>query len=155
MLGKSLIPLLLILGLSTSAALAAGSTSTSRKPAAADPYDKAVQAIKKKKFDSAIVLLRKAVKSKPSDADAWNQLGFSYRKTDRLDEAFAAYGKALAIDPGHRGANEYLGELYLRTKQPEKARERLAKLDSACFFGCEEFDDLKKKIETYEARMGQ
>ena len=85
MFGKSLITLLLILGVSTSAALAAGSPSTSRKPAAADPYAKAVQAIKKKKFDSAIVLLRKVVKSKPSDADAWNQLGFSYRKTDRLE----------------------------------------------------------------------
>ena len=154
MLGKSLIPLLLILAVSTSAALAAGTSSTSTKPAAA-PYAKAVQAIKKKKFDRAIVLLRKVVRSKPSDADAWNQLGFSYRKTDRLDEAFTAYGKALAIDPGHRGANEYLGELYLRTKQPKKARERLAKLKSACFFGCEEFDDLKKQIESYEARMGQ
>ena len=44
MSGKSLIPLLVILGVSTSAALAAGTTSTSRKPVAA-PYGKAVQAM--------------------------------------------------------------------------------------------------------------
>ncbi|MCH7485696.1 MAG: hypothetical protein IIC04_01765 [Proteobacteria bacterium] len=44
MSGESLIPSLVILGVSTSAALAAGTTSTSRKPAAA-PYGKAVQAM--------------------------------------------------------------------------------------------------------------
>lgn len=50
MSGESLIPSLVILGVSTSAALAAGTTSTSRKPAVADPCAKAVQAIKKKEF---------------------------------------------------------------------------------------------------------
>ena len=43
MSGESLIPSLVILGVSTSAALAAGTTSTSRKPATA-PYAKAVPA---------------------------------------------------------------------------------------------------------------
>ena len=152
---KSFIAITAALIIASQAVLAFGGGDPSAKPAASDFYGQAVQAIKKKEFDRAIVLLRKAVESRPSNADAWNQLGFSYRKTDRLDEAFTAYGKALAIDPGHRGANEYLGELYLKTKRPKKARERLARLDSACTFGCEEFDDLKKKIEAYEARMGQ
>ena len=35
-------------------------------------------------------------------------------------------------------------------KQPEKAKEHLAKLDSICFFGCEEFDELKEAIKGYE-----
>ena len=35
-------------------------------------------------------------------------------------------------------------------KQPEKAKEHLAKLDSICFFGCEEFDELKEAIQGYE-----
>ena len=43
-----------------------------------------------------------------------------------------------------------LGELYLKLKQPEKAKEHLAKLDSICFFGCEEFDELKEAIQDYE-----
>ena len=43
-----------------------------------------------------------------------------------------------------------LGELYLKLKQPEKAKEHLAKLDSICFFGCEEFYELKEAIQGYE-----
>ena len=35
-------------------------------------------------------------------------------------------------------------------KQPEKAKEHLAKLDSICFFGYEEFDELKEDIQDYE-----
>ena len=149
---KSFIIIATALILASPPVLAFGGSDTPAKPAASDFYGQAVLAIGKKDFDGAIVLLKKVVESKPSNADAWNRLGFSYRKTERLDDAFAAYGKALAIDPEHRGANEYLGELYLSTNQLEKARERLAKLDSACFFGCEEFDDLKKQIAAYEAR---
>ncbi len=64
-----------------------------------------------------------------------------------------AYQKALAIKPDHRGANEYIGELYLETGKPAKARERLKVLDSACFFGCEEYDELKAAIAAYEAKV--
>ena len=46
--------------------------------------------------------------------------------------------------------HEYIGELYLKLKQPEKAKEHLAKLDSICFFGCKEFDELKEAIQGYE-----
>ncbi len=31
--------------------------------------------------------------------------------------------KALAVDPKHRGANEYIGELYLETGQLDKAEK--------------------------------
>jgi tetratricopeptide (TPR) repeat protein len=63
----------------------------------------------------------------------------------------AAYQKALAINPDHRGANEYLGELYLKTGDLEKARERLSKLQNLCPGGCEEYDDLKKAVGAYQA----
>jgi hypothetical protein len=38
---------------------------------------------------------------------------------------------------------------WLRLGQPEKAEERLAVLDKECFFGCEEYDELKQAIEEY------
>ena len=66
------------------------------------------------------------------------------------DKAFVYNEKALFLDPRHKGAHEYIGELYLKMKQPEKAKEHLAKLDSICFFGCEEFDELKEAIQDYE-----
>ncbi len=51
------------------------------------------------------------------------------------------------IDPDHKGANEYLGELYVQTGQMALAREHLEKLDDLCTFGCEEYDDLKAVVE--------
>ncbi len=134
-----------------SAVLAAGSTSPSRPPPPTG-YDLGVKAVKAGDYARALSLLRKVVVANPRDANAWNYIGFSHRKLDRFDQALAAYNKALAIKPDHRGANEYLGELYLQTGDPAKAKERLKVLDSACFFGCEEFDDLKAAIASYEAR---
>ena len=43
-----------------------------------------------------------------------------------MNTALNYYNQALAMEPRHRGGNEYLGELYLEMKQPEKANERLA-----------------------------
>ena len=59
-----------------------------------------------------------------------------------------------AIDPRHRGALEYSGELYLQTGPLDKAEQRLAALDKACFFRCSEYSDLKKAIERYKAGGG-
>ncbi len=132
-----------------STAMAAGSSSSSTQPKA-DNYDNGVKAVKSANYKKAIKLFNKVVAAKPTDADAWNYLGFSNRKLKKFDLALNAYQKALAIDPNHRGANEYLGELYLQTDNLEKARERLKKLDDICYFGCEEFDDLKAAIIAYE-----
>ena len=38
-------------------------------------------------------------------------------------KAFDPYNKALAIDKKHLGANEYLGELYLKVDKPKKAKK--------------------------------
>jgi tetratricopeptide (TPR) repeat protein len=73
-------------------------------------------------------------------------MGFTYRKTGHTDEALDYYNRALNLEPKHLGANEYLGELYLELKQPDKAKERLAVLKAACG-DCEEYQDLKTKID--------
>jgi len=132
-----------------SSAMAAGSSSSSTQRKA-DYYDNGVKAVKSANYKEAIKLFNKVVAAKPTDADAWNYLGFSNRKLKKFDLALSAYQKALAIDPDHRGANEYLGELYLQTDNLAKARERLKKLDNICTFGCEELDDLKAAIIAYE-----
>jgi tetratricopeptide (TPR) repeat protein len=132
-----------------STVMAAGSSSSSTQTKA-DNYKNGVKAVKSAKYRKAIKLFNKVVAAKPTNADAWNYLGFSHRKLKKFDPALNAYQKALAIDPNHRGANEYLGELYLQTDNLPKARERLEKLDKICSFGCEEFDDLKAAIAAYE-----
>jgi len=130
------------------AALAAGSTSSSSQPERDDPYDRAVSAVRSQQFDRASRLLADVVRADPGNADAWNWLGYSHRKLGRFEESLDAYEKALSIDPEHRGALEYLGELYVQTGEIEKAKEQLRRLDDACgVFGCEEYDDLKSAIE--------
>ncbi len=146
MLIRYLLTLVLTIGL-VSAAMAAGSTSSS-KPSKLAVAEEEINA---GNYNRAIELLQQAIASDSQNADAWNYLGFSQRKLKRFDQALGAYQKALAIDPEHRGANEYLGELYLQTGNLAKAKERLEKLDDVCFFGCDEFDDLKQAIKVYEA----
>jgi tetratricopeptide (TPR) repeat protein len=126
------------------------STSTTSTSSSAADYAAAEKKVKAEKYADAIVLLDKVVKADPKNADAYNYLGFSYRKLGRMDEALGYYEKALALNPKHRGANEYLGELYLEMKQVDKAKERLDVLSTACN-GCEEYVELKKKIDTYKA----
>jgi tetratricopeptide (TPR) repeat protein len=105
--------------------------------------------IEEQKYQQAIDKLDKALADEPEDADLLNLVAFSHRKLDRFEMALDYYLKALAIEPEHRGANEYLGELYLQLGDLEKAEERLAVLDDACFFGCDEYDELEEAIEAY------
>ncbi len=130
------------------------SGSDSSKSAPNPDYAQAVKLFEAGDFAAAIPLLRKSVASDSSNADAYNLLGFSHRKLGDVEAALAHYGKALALKPEHRGANEYLGELYLELGDPAKARERLKVLDKACFFGCEEYSELKAKIAAYQAQAG-
>ena len=150
MLIKYALAVVFALGL-VSAAMAAG-TSSKSTPRKAGDYELGVKAVKAANYGKALNLLQKVVAAKPGNADAWNYIGFSHRKLKKFDQAMTAYGKALAIDPDHRGANEYLGELYLQTGDLAKAKERLKKLDDICTFGCEEFDDLKAAVKAYKSK---
>jgi Flp pilus assembly protein TadD len=114
-------------------------------------YATAKRAIEKGRFATAIPILEKVIKAEPRNAGAHNYLAFSHRKLGRLDVAYDLYKKTLAIDPKHRGAHEYGGGRYLRRVDLAAAEKMLEKLDSLCFFGCEEYTDLKKAIAAYKA----
>ncbi|MDE0149784.1 MAG: tetratricopeptide repeat protein [Rhodospirillaceae bacterium] len=137
-------------------AVAAGAGSSPQPGTPANPdYTTAVALIGKGDFAGALPLLRKAEAKAPDNADVHNWLGYALRNLKRYDAALKHYGIALRIEPRHRGANEYLGELYLALGQLEKAEERLAVLDRACLFGCEEYTELKEAIEAYKAKHGK
>ncbi len=68
-----------------------------------------------------------------------------------LPVSLSFYNEALRIDPKHRGALEYSGELYLILGDLAKAEQRLATLDKVCTFGCEEYTDLKKAVARFKA----
>ena len=79
-------------------------------------------------------------------ADVYNLIGFSLRKTGDRKQAYTFYRKALDFDPEHKGALEYLGELYVETGQIDKAKENVVLLKKLCPSGCEELSDLEKAI---------
>lgn len=114
----------------------------------------AEEKIKAGDYAAAIESLSKVTKAEPKNADAYNYLGYSHRKLGQFDEALGYYQKALSIDPDHLGANEYLGELYLQTSQLAKAEAQLEILDGLCFFGCDEYRELRDKIAAYKSAGG-
>ena len=129
-------------------AFAADVVATPSKP---DVLAPARAQIAQKNWPGAIDALKKV--NDPSSADWNNLMGYSLRKADpaNLAEAEKFYDAALRIEPRHRGALEYSGELYLMTGNLEMAEKRLAVLDKACFLPCEEYSDLKRAVARYKA----
>jgi Flp pilus assembly protein TadD len=125
----------------------AESSSSGNASAKDADYAAGEQAVNAGKYADAVGLMQKVVGRSPQNADAWNYLGFSYRKLGKFPDALAAYEKALAINPDHLGANEYLGELYIQTGDMPKAEARLARLDKLCGSGCTEYRTLKSAID--------
>ena len=116
-----------------------------------DPqYTAAVKAIKAREYAKAIPLLEGVVARDGSNADAYNWLAYATRKGGNAAAALPLYQKALAIDPKHRGAHEYIGEAYLMLDDLPRAKEHLRTLSSLCFITCAEYRDLKRAVEAYE-----
>jgi Flp pilus assembly protein TadD len=101
--------------------------------------------------DAAATLPRLAVLLREYEraADVWNVYGFALRHVGRHAESRAAYDRALAIEPDHRGAHEYLGELLLTQGDRAGAERLLARLATLCPQGCEEHEDLARAIAAY------
>jgi|TARA_B000000532_G_scaffold133200_1_gene106878 Flp pilus assembly protein TadD len=141
----------------TTNVLAAGSSSSSSSSETKSNYDQAVKLIKSAKknekkgkkdkaqsnYEKALKLLIKSNKKKPNEADTLNYLGFTSRKLGDFDNGEKYYLQGLAVDPNHRGINEYLGELYVATNRHNLAVERLEVLKGC---NCEEYDQLKAVI---------
>ena len=112
-------------------------------------YDQARILIKNQKYLEASKILEDLLKvyENTFNADILNDYGFSLRKQKIYDRAEKYYLEALRINPKHKGANEYLGELYLETKRPELAKQRLEILKDC---NCDEFKLLKANIDRYK-----
>jgi Flp pilus assembly protein TadD len=133
-------------------ALCAASVPAADEPSAPSSVDltQARAAIARKDWNAAIAELQRLARRDAKNADVQNLLGYSYRNAGQVDKAFAAYDNALRLDPNHKGAHEYIGIAYLLAKNPDKAREHLARLKVLCGGEtCEEYQDLAKAIAAY------
>jgi tetratricopeptide (TPR) repeat protein len=102
--------------------------------------------IKEAKYGAALEELR-ALAEDTQQADVYNLLGYTLRKTGDYETSLTYYTKALQLQPDYKPAREYLGELYVETGNIGKAREQLAALAKLCPGGCEEREDLEKVLE--------
>jgi tetratricopeptide (TPR) repeat protein len=135
-------------------------------PAAADPattgwnfpsieegraaYAEAVGLINQDRYAAALDALSRAQAAIGPHPDVLNYMGFASRKSGDLDAALAYYDQALALDPNHLGATEYLGELYLQMGDLRRARTQLAQLDQLCAYGCAQREELARWIARAE-----
>ena len=130
------------------------SVAADSAPTKSDPawLTDARASIKSNNYEQALKQLQSA-----NDVDSadWNNLmGYSLRKKQPPDLVSSEkyYQAALKIDPSHRSALEYYGELLLMKKDLPGAEAMLARLDKACLFGCEEYSDLKASIAKYQGK---
>ena len=121
-------------------------------------YDKGASLIKKakklekkskiekanKRYEKAFEYLIKSNKETPNQPDTLNYLGYASRKLGNFEVAEKYYLEGLKIKPDHKGINEYLGELYIKTNRIDLAKQRLEVLGTC---NCEEYDELKELID--------
>ena len=150
--------IILMFTLVNSSFAASSSSGSSSGSKITSNYDKAVKLIKaakkyekkekvdkaNKRYNKAYKLLLISNKKKPSKADTLNYLGFTARKLGYYEKGENYYLEGLALEPNHKGINEYLGELYVVTNRIDLAKERLKILKSC---SCEEYTELKEIIE--------
>lgn len=123
---------------------AAGSDSSNEvvKPSS---YTSVLKMIKDEKYNEAITSLENILKTSKyqKDPDILTHYAFALRKTKNFTKSEEYYLKALSIDSKHRGALEYLGELYVDTKRLDLANKTLQKLENC---RCAEYSELKNYI---------
>ncbi len=119
------------------------------EPSASKLINDAKKLIKNDKHERAIKKLKKAIKDEPDNADIYNYLGFAHRKIGDYDNSKIYYEEALSIQPDHKLALEYQGELFLKLDDVQSAQSNLVKLKILCPEGCDELTDLDTAISKY------
>ncbi|MEM8752291.1 MAG: tetratricopeptide repeat protein [Pseudomonadota bacterium] len=150
-----IIPLALAASLAAGQALAAGSDDyASNGYGASSDFKEAASHVAAGRYDEAIPLLKRVTAKAPNDAEAYNLLGFSYRKSGALDPAGEAYRRALSLDPRHLNALEYQGELFLMLGDVAAAEANLARISDQCLFRCAQERTLEAAIAKWRMEQG-
>ena len=117
-----------------------------------EDYAAALKAVADKRWEEAVVRLRKAEVRNPDHADLQNLLGYSHRNLKQLDLSFKHYKRAIEIEPRHRFAHEYIGQAYLMAGDVAGAEKHVAILKEICLLGCEQLANLEKAVAEYKKK---
>lgn len=146
------------LSLSTTAAVFAAMPQWEPPEAVVEPNLAAgIEASLREDWQSVIAHMKATAEQRPWDDDAFTLLGFAYRENGDYAKALEAYERALALNPYHRDALEYLGETLVELGQLAQARAVLERLETVCRQmgkgdwreDCEEWRELGEVIERH------
>ncbi|MDD2760148.1 MAG: tetratricopeptide repeat protein [Methylomonas sp.] len=106
---------------------------------------------------AAIAAFKEVLNLDPRFADAWNDLGETYRDQGDMEEAVRCYREALKAEPIHARANYNLGECYCLSGQLEQAVPYFAASDFAdagervlqCLYKTGQFDVFKRRLDEF------
>jgi tetratricopeptide (TPR) repeat protein len=96
-------------------------------------YDLGMNHFRAKRWDQAVQAYRQAVQIEPRFPEAWNNLGYCYRKLKDNQRALEAYRRAIELRPEFAAAHEYVGRLYVALGNRDQAMrhyEILRRLDA-------------------------
>jgi tetratricopeptide (TPR) repeat protein len=79
-------------------------------------------------YEKALKDFKKAAELAPDLFQAYNGMGFAYRKTGDYTKALEMYDKALKLSPGFSDAIEYRGEAYLALNRIDDAKQAYLEL---------------------------
>ena len=112
--------------------------------------------VKQQKYSEAIPHLELAAKKQRGDSSALIYLGFAHRmlanslageeRAAEFGKALDCYKQALAIDADNKLLHEYLGKLYLLTREYAMASDELTTLERLCPSGCAEREALMQAV---------
>lgn len=112
--------------------------------------------VKQQKYAEAITHLELAKAKRPRNASILIYLGFAHRmlatntegdaQAAEFKQALAYYDQALAVDPGNKLLHEYLGKLYLLTREYALAANELKTLERLCPSQCAERTALSQAV---------
>ena len=90
-------------------------------------FQKAEDAVGKKKYDQAVDLLKQVIDTDKNDFQAWTALGTVYFAEQKLDDSEKAYRQAIEIHPASPRAYLNLGRVLSAEKKFEEAVDPLTK----------------------------
>ena len=96
------------------------------------------------RYGEAITVLGMAADK--TDPRILNYLGYSHRKSGRIQVGLGYYQEALRIDPDYTLVREYLGEAYLQLGDVASARKQLSEIEKRCGTGCREYTMLSDQL---------
>ena len=109
------------------ALLLAVGCSQSPEKKAAKHLKKGEEYIKASKYREAVIEFKNALQATPRNAQAHYQAGLVYIRLggmSNLQTAFQELSKAVGLDPNILDAQIKLGEMYVISREAEKAREK-------------------------------